>query len=161
MRKYLLLFCQPLLACVLTVSVWAAPGMASAPNLLWTKPAAWTEQAGGALRIATFRFTDGEATIVVLGGSGGGAVPNVNRWREQLGLAAETSENIEKALQTDKAQIGPFRWLRLNSGERSVLGAIMPAGLETVFVKLSSTKAAAEREEANFLALVRSLRRRP
>jgi hypothetical protein len=55
----------------------------------WTTPAGWTEEKGGrADRVATLRAGDLEMSVTRLGGSAGGTLANVNRWRGQIGLPA-------------------------------------------------------------------------
>ncbi len=54
----------------------------------WTPPAGWTERAGSDMRYATLAIAPGlELSVVKLDGVAGGTLANVNRWRNQLGLA--------------------------------------------------------------------------
>lgn len=70
------------------------PMMDTAPvdaPMTWKTPEGWTEGPAGSGMI-TVAFTVGEGdsevrtTIMALGGDGGGVLPNVNRWRNQVGL---------------------------------------------------------------------------
>ncbi|MBV8882175.1 MAG: hypothetical protein JO332_19625, partial [Planctomycetaceae bacterium] len=59
-------------------------------QLRWTLPQGWVEEKGAPQREATLRFGDREPklemSIVRFQGDGGGMLPNLNRWRDQLGL---------------------------------------------------------------------------
>ena len=59
-------------------------------QLRWTLPKGWTEEKGSPQREATLRFGEREPkfeiSVVRFQGDGGGMLPNLNRWRDQLGL---------------------------------------------------------------------------
>lgn len=57
----------------------------------WTPPAAWQAQQGASAILAAAYTTSNDAgpvriTLTSLAGDGGGALMNINRWRDQLGL---------------------------------------------------------------------------
>lgn len=57
--------------------------------IAWTVPDGWREEPGGPMRYATLK-SEGkdhlELTVTTLGRDGGAILPNVNRWRGQIGL---------------------------------------------------------------------------
>jgi hypothetical protein len=59
-------------------------------QIRWTLPPGWTEDKGGPQREATIRFGDHDPKLEIsvsrFAGDGGGMLPNLNRWRGQLGL---------------------------------------------------------------------------
>ncbi len=57
-------------------------------DVRWTLPADWKEDKGRGDRVATLTFGDLELSVTKLGGTAGGPLANVNRWRGQLGLPA-------------------------------------------------------------------------
>jgi len=77
-------------------------------RMTWQLPQHWTLQPGTSnMRVATFAVTMGndnaEVTITRFAGDVGGLLPNINRWRRQLGMAPvqslqdQTIENIQVA----------------------------------------------------------------
>lgn len=73
----------------------------------WTAPPSWKEERGAGDRQATLRFGGAEPllelTVVRLGGAAGGTLPNVNRWRGQMGLGPLAEADLEK----ETAKVGP------------------------------------------------------
>ena len=72
-----------------------------APRVTWKLPAGWQELPPSQMRVGHFmiRGENGQqavATIIPLGGTGGGNLSNVNRWRSQVSLAAITDEEANK-----------------------------------------------------------------
>ncbi len=75
-------------------------GVATAP-LTWTLPAGWQEVTPGQMRLAQFAVAgpDGkkaEVSIVMMGGTAGGELSNVNRWRGQVSLPPVAAEELSK-----------------------------------------------------------------
>lgn len=64
----------------------------------WTLPPGWTEEKGGPQREATIKFGDKEPKLEIsvtrFAGDGGGMLPNLNRWRNQLGLEPVTETEL-------------------------------------------------------------------
>lgn len=57
-----------------------------ADEVRWTLPAGWTEDKGRGDRVATLQLGSLELAVTRLGGTAGGPLANINRWRGQLGL---------------------------------------------------------------------------
>lgn len=75
----------------------AAASAASAPQLIYTTPEGWKEQAGSMMRDVNLSFggnDEGECYVARLPGAGGGLVANVNRWRGQMGADPLSEEEI-------------------------------------------------------------------
>ena len=68
------------------------PGMAeqaaAAGELQYTVPAGWRQLPASGIRKATLQVDDAELSVLVFPGDVGGELANINRWREQIGLAA-------------------------------------------------------------------------
>jgi len=65
--------------------------------ITWTVPEGWSEeQPGGQMRYATLRSDKDhlELTVTSLGREGGAVLPNVNRWRGQIGLPSVTEAEL-------------------------------------------------------------------
>ena len=73
------------------------------PNLKFETPDGWTRQPPAMFSVLGFGIADGEQTAQVsvspLRGDGGGMLPNVNRWRRQIGLAAISEDQLSDMTQ--------------------------------------------------------------
>ncbi len=142
-----------------------APARPAGPALRWTLPKGWTEGEGGApMRYASFNVPVAgkvEATVVVLPGSAGGELANVNRWRGQIGLGPMDEAALADARKTLSTRAGPLRVYDFSSGgasgERLVAGLAEIEG-NTWFVKLKGDAAAVGAARSDFMKLLGSLR---
>jgi hypothetical protein len=151
----------------------AAPGGAATPavppppsgaGLRWTLPTGWSEQAGGQMRVATFRppVTGRiDASVVVLPGPAGGELANVNRWRNQIGLPPIDEGAMARARSIVKTKAGPLHVYDFTSdGEprNRVVAGLTEAKGDTWFVKLNGDAAAVAAARGDFMKLLGSLR---
>ncbi len=89
----------------------------------WKVPADWKEESGGEFLAAKFLISgqgDSSATVNVSNpmGNGAGLLPNVNRWRAQLGLAPEKDANgMPLALTNGSAVIVDLAGTSIESGQ--------------------------------------------
>ena len=140
-----------------------APG-ATARVLRWSVPAGWTELPGSGSRAATLRPPgEGpvEVSILVLPGAAGGELANVNRWREQLGLAPLDAAALAKARAVVSSPAGPVSVFDLaapGTEARRIVGALLPAGDRTWFLKLAGPSEAVAGVHADFLRLLEEVR---
>lgn len=144
-----------------------ASGDVAARLSSWTPPANWTRDAQASGIVAgAFNATNDKGgarvTATSLMGDGGGALSNINRWREQMGL--EPVASLE-AQATTKLGSGanPATMVDLADagGARRMLAAIVttPARGSTPpqswFFKLTGAPTAVDAEKASFEKLVR------
>jgi hypothetical protein len=124
--------------------------------LRWLAPETWEEETPGQFEIALYRIAPGvSATVSKLPGDAGGTAANVNRWREQIGLAPSPEIGGEAiALEKGESQA---RWFELKGAERSILAAIIPVDSEIWFFKLDSSTAALETARPAFMDLLKSV----
>lgn len=138
-------------------------GAAPAGNLAlrYTVPAGWTPGEAGGFRKAAFTIVDGqqkaECTVISLAGGGGALLPNVNRWRQQIGLADVEFAELERDMQKIDIAGTPADFIELVGAEKAILGAILPREGESWFFKLSGDKDLVAREKQNFESFVRSI----
>ena len=132
-------------------------------GLHWTTPSGWQEVAPTSLRQANFVVggDDGaQCYLTVLSGDGGGVAANVNRWREQMSLAAATSEEIEALPRVDFfGQPGYLVDLAGSFGEATdqrMLGVALIDGGDAKFLKLLGPDPVVEEYREAFLALAAS-----
>ncbi len=137
----------------------AAPAANS--ELHYTVPTGWTSGEAGGFRKAAFTIVDGqqkaECTVISLGGGGGALLPNVNRWRQQIGLADVDFAELERDMQKIDIAGTQAVLVELVGAEKSILGAILPREGESWFFKLSGDKDLVAREKQNFESFVRSV----
>lgn len=140
------------------------------PELVWKNPEGWVELPPTQYRTANLQPAGNpelECYLTVLQGDGGGVASNVNRWREQMKLAAIDAAAIaalprQTLLGLDAVRLdleGTFVGM---GGEArpdwSMVGLIAPFGQALVTVKLTGPTAAVAGERARFEEFVKSLR---
>ena len=64
----------------------------------WSVPEGWTEQPGSGMSYATFRINEAplKLTVTRLGAEAAAILPNINRWRGQIGLAPMGEAELDK-----------------------------------------------------------------
>lgn len=155
---------RPFLLAVVTVLFNLSAVAAETGNpFAWDVPAGWTAKAASSMRIGSLTTPDGgEASIIALAGEAGGVTANVNRWRGQVGLGTADEAAIKKSAQKGSSGLGEYQWFKIindQAADKAMLVAIVPAGDQTLFVKLMGGKDLLQKNETKFLALCKSIRR--
>ncbi len=137
----------------------SAPSAASR-ELTYEVPSTWTELAASGLRKASFSIgTNGEATIISLGAAGGVLLPNVNRWRQQVGLAEISQEELDREAKKIEISGLPGDLVDLIGAEKAILGAVLQRGEQTWFFKLAGPPDLVAREaEFRILCAIGAIR---
>lgn len=142
------------------VTLEASP--AEGGKVRWVTPAGWTEKPGAGFRFATFVVPGpggrtGDLSVTVLDGEAGGLVPNVNRWRDQIGLGPLT----EEGLRAQSRRVSPAGRLMtlvdFANGDKRVLAAIYSLPGKTWFFKLSGDSATVQGAARDFQGFLESL----
>lgn len=129
------------------------------PALSWMVPPTWQEGPTREMLLAVFAVPGGaEMTVSAIGGDGGGALANVNRWRGQLALAPIDAAALAAAVETVETPAGPASVIRLDGGEASTMAAWLEHGGQTWFLKLNGPVASVDAQADNFTRVVASLR---
>jgi len=138
------------------------PPVAEGAGLGWKLPAGWTESRTGGMRYATLKPAEGavEVSVVVLGGSAGGELANLNRWRGQLGLPPVDEAGMAAARKAVKSGVGEVSVYDLvgqgQPASRMVVGLLSRNG-STWFLKLTGESSAVEAVRGPFTQLLESL----
>ena len=138
-------------------------GNSSISGIKWEKPEMWVESNGSSMRLASFEVPymegNGDLSVVQLAGTGGGLIPNVNRWRRQLNLEPQSLSEIEKDVIEKNGELGKYKMFRIiNSQNNSAfLVAIIPIGNQTLFVKLSADPSGIQESESDFIYFCSSI----
>ena len=119
-------------------------GMADKPT--WTVPADWKEGELAQFLVAKYVIQgSGGASAAVnvseLDGTGGGLLPNLNRWRTQLGQPPLSQDDAAKLPTIDtsgaKAVLADFTGTDARSGKSArLIGLVLPLNGQTWFYKL-------------------------
>lgn len=119
-------------------------------------PAGWSEAPATPPRLLSLAAPGAEVSVTRFPGDVGGALPNLNRWRGQVGLppldAIPPDTFRPLAVGGIDSQL-----LELTGEARAQLTALVPRQGETWFFKLSGDPAAAKAERERFLAFLASV----
>jgi hypothetical protein len=135
-------------------------------GVTFTAPEGWQPSTLSQLRKAAFLVQDGsqqvEITIIDLAAQAGSLLPNINRWRGQVGLAEVDQQQMESEL--EKVTVGDVEgvYVRLQAPEgaekqQTILGVIAVRGARSWFVKLNGDSQLADRETENFKQFVSTI----
>ncbi|MBC8522762.1 hypothetical protein H8D29_02435 [PVC group bacterium] len=116
----------------------------------WKQPAEWSvDENASPILMAAYNATSGaRITLTALGGSGGGTLDNINRWRDQLGLTPlQSMDEIEVTHLANEAIVVD---LVAEDGERRIVSGIVPSGTETLFFKLTGSTSETDSELERF-----------
>lgn len=133
--------------------------------LKWTLPKGWTQEMVGGMRFATLRPPAPgtiDASVVVLPGTAGGELSNVNRWRGQIGLPPIDEAALGRSRQEVKSKAGNLAVFDF-TGEgqarsRMVTGILMTPDGSTWFFKLVGDEGPVAASKPEFIRLMESLR---
>ena len=132
-------------------------------DLHWHAPESWKEKPAGSMRLGSYSIAgkDGEAdmSIVMLAGGAGGTLPNVERWRGQVGLEPLGTEKALAAASTKvKTRAGEVLVVDFTgAGNKRLLAGILPRGEESWFFKMIGPAPTVGAAKPGFLELLNSL----
>jgi len=136
---------------------------------VWSAPSSWLAQAESQFRIINYRADKNtECYVTVLPGGGGGIVPNLNRWRGQMGLDPIGEDGLSglglKPLLGAEAYSvsldGTFQGMGADEAEGGyrMLGLIQEFGGLMVSVKMIGPVAEVEAGSEEFYTFCESIR---
>jgi hypothetical protein len=135
----------------------------------WQVPAGWQELDHSSFLVAKFRAmgeggAQADINVSTSAGTGGGLLPNVNRWRGQLSLGPLDQAAVDKLavtldLAVGKATMVDFSGADSESDHKSrCVGVMVPRQNETWFYKLAGSEPVVAREKEALLNFVRSVK---
>ncbi|HET6440705.1 MAG TPA: hypothetical protein VFG59_21780 [Anaeromyxobacter sp.] len=146
-----------------SAGVQLPPPPAPKGGLRWTLPPGWKEAAGGQMRYATLTAPvpgKVDVSVVVLPGDAGGELANVNRWRNQIGLAPLADGELPSVKKVVKSGAGDLNVYDFTSeGQKRTRTIAGLASIEgsTWFVKMTGDAEPVASARASFLDLLGSL----
>jgi len=146
-------------------------GDVQAPQITSEPPANWQPQPLSEMRQASYLVKDGngataDISLVMLPGSAGGVLENVNRWMSQLNLPAITGEKLVQIGQHIASPLGDVTLVDLEglpkgadpSKDGRIIGGISSEGGGTIFFKMRGNAALAESQKEAFINWIGSVR---
>jgi hypothetical protein len=145
-----------------------APANSNQPKPKWDVPSDWHAVASGPFLVAKYQLgpagaPEGEVNVAMSAGNGGGLVPNVNRWRSQLGLGTASADEVNKlasnidvgasakAVQVEMTGTDP------KTGQKAhIVAVIVSREGETWFYKLMGNEQLVEKEKPAFTKFVKT-----
>jgi hypothetical protein len=143
------------------------PDSAPQASLTWTAPADWQAKPLGAMRIGSFTVSsdagNADISIISFPGEAGGLLPNINRWRGQLGLAPLAETDLAGATTALDGAGGLHFTVVDLSGQAAgaparMLGAILSFEGQTYFFKLTGPDALVTSEKPAFLDFLKTVK---
>ena len=132
-------------------------------GISWEIPEMWVTSSGSSMRLASFEVPysggTGDLSVIQLAGTGGGLMPNINRWRRQLNLEPQSLHEIEKDVIEKKGELGKYKMIRIVNlkNNSAFLVAIIPVENQTLFVKLSADPPGIQEAESDFIFFCSSI----
>jgi hypothetical protein len=135
----------------------------------WTVPTGWKEIDGGQFLFTKFIIA-GEAgaqatvNVSVSAGDGGGLLPNINRWRGQLGHGSWSEAELKKNTQEIDVAGGKAIYLELSGTDSATekpaatLGAQVVRNGQTWYYKLMGEPALVAAHKENFTSFVKGVK---
>ena len=143
-----------------------APPPEASP-LTFDVPEGWTPGRVGGLRKAAYTISgDGqkaELTVIDMTADAAELEPNINRWRQQIGLEAASKEDILAAIEDIDVAGGTGKLVELVGPKdapqpQTILGVILVRDDKSWFFKLQGDSELARQETENFRKFVRSVK---
>ena len=140
-----------------------APVNSAPPQIKWQLPDGWGNGSPSTMRYASFAAAEenGEKvdiSVVTFPGDGGSDLDNVNRWRQQIGLAAVDDGELNSIIapfQSDQINFSTADMVGPNS--RTLAAWVRREG-RSWFFKLTGPKDAVEKEKPKFVKFLQSVR---
>lgn len=142
-----------------------APDNSNLPKLKYEMPAGWQEKPATQFRVASFEvLVDGkklDVSVIPLGGSSGGDLANVNRWRSQAGLTAIDESALKQSVESIEIAGTPADLYDIaappSDEATSVLGAILHGSDTVWYFKMIGDADLVKSQKTNFIAFLKSV----
>ena len=128
-------------------------------EITWQVPDGWKETPAKSMRIANFAVTGtggatGEVSVVKLGGTGGGELANVNRWRGQISLKPITAGELASAVTKVDSPGGTIAVIDCAGSAKRTLAGWLARDGSTWFFKLTGPAELVETEQTRFTSFL-------
>ena len=117
-------------------------------------PNGWNLAAADAFSKIAFEVHDGDdtarITVSSLAAGGGQRLPNVNRWRRQMGLEPTTEDRLADELTSIAVGGHTGHYMKFDGPDKSLQGSMVKRGAQMWFFKLSGNHDLVQRETERF-----------
>lgn len=144
-------------------SAASSTGRSGTSGLTYDVPDGWSDTGSQGIAVATLRVGELQTTITPLSAEANPLLPNIVRWRQQVGLDPIEEEQLDETLETvtlGDGDDGHFvRLIGPKSGDDSpaILGAIAYRGDVAWFVKMTGDSKDILNQQSNFKSFLASL----
>jgi hypothetical protein len=139
------------------------PSNSGRPQIKWEVPSGWAPAAASAMRYASFTAASVtgdkiDISVVTFPGDGGSDAENINRWRQQIGLAAADASTLKSTVVPVKSNDTDFLSIDMTGANSRLLAAWARRDGRTWFFKVTGPGAAVEKEKPKFMKFLQSVR---
>lgn len=148
----------------MTGDVPAPPAPTGSSALKWKLPKGWTQSLAGGIRYATLKAPAAgrvDVSVVVLPGSAGGELANVNRWRGQIGLAPIDEPALataRKTIQTPAGTVSVYDFTGEGKAKTRMVAGLLSADGNSWFIKMVGDADPVGASRSDFIHLLETLR---
>jgi hypothetical protein len=136
------------------------PDASTLPKLKYTLPDGWQEKTPTEMRVASFGISENgknaDVSVIPLGGMAGGDLPNVNRWRGQVGLQPLADADLQKLAEKVEVAGQPADLYDTAGTDQRIVGVIFHRDDATWFFKMTGDADLVEKQKPAFVAFLKS-----
>jgi hypothetical protein len=137
-----------------------APDNSGLPQLKYTLPDGWQEKTPAEMRVASFGISENgkiaDVSVIPLGGMAGGDLPNVNRWRGQVGLQPLADADLQKLAEKVEVAGQPADLYDVAGTAQRIVGVIFHRDDATWFFKMTGDADLVEKQKPAFVSFLKS-----
>jgi hypothetical protein len=139
------------------------PPPAPTDALTWDLPKGWTEARAGGMRLATLKPPASgkiDVSVIMIPGTAGGELANVNRWRGQIGLPPVDEAGRMQTRKEVKSKAGAVSLYDFPGGDASkqhMIAGLLFADGRSWFVKMVGDDEPVVASRADFVKLLETL----
>jgi hypothetical protein len=132
--------------------------------LKWKLPKGWSQSLAGGMRYATLKPAIAghiDVSVVVLPGSAGGELANVNRWRGQIGLPPIDEPALataRKTIQTPAGTVSLYDFTSEGKAKTRMVAGLLSADGNSWFIKMVGDADPVGSSRADFIRFLETLR---
>ncbi len=138
-----------------------APDKSNLPQLKYILPDGWQEKTPSEMRVASFGISENgknaDVSVIPLGGMAGGDLPNVNRWRGQVGLQPLADDDLQKLAEKVEIAGQPADLYDISGTGQRIVAVIFHHDNTTWFFKMTGDADLVEKQKPAFIAFLKSL----
>jgi hypothetical protein len=139
----------------------ASESGAVASKFNWTVPATWKEIPAGDMQVARFTVPEkdgakGEVFVSMFDSKTGTTLANVNRWRNQIGLAPVEEKDLASLISSLDPSNPEAILVDMKKGDRQIIGAVVPREGRYWFYKLLGDSEVVSSQKDSFTAFAKS-----